>query len=267
MKNSLTAMAGLFLGFTLIIVSIIASGDIRGFISVSSFMITIGGSFMALIISEPMDNIKKMPAVLKVAFSESTQSKSELIDLFIELAKKAKKEGFNSLENSLEEVNDKFLKKGVLMVVDAMDVELIKEILNLEIEVAEERHNEGQRLFSKWGEYAPAFGMIGTIVGLINMLADLQDAAAIGVGMAVALVTTFYGALFANLMLLPIASNLENKANQEAIMCSMMIDGILSIQEGLNPMVIEEKLTTYLTPKERLDRNQGSKFKVDLENA
>lgn len=205
--------------------------------------------------------------MLKIAFSEKIESKAELIDLFIELSKKAKKEGFNSLEESLEEIDDKFLKRGLLMVIDAMDVEMIKEILNLEIEVSDERHTDGQRLFKKWGEYAPSFGMLGTIIGLVNMLGNLQDATSIGLGMAVALVTTFYGALFANLMLLPIASNLENKSNEEINTKSMMIEGILAIQNGLNPMMIEEKLQTFLSPKERLARKKGESLKVDFENA
>lgn len=266
MKRSLTAIAGLFLGLTLIIGSIIMSGDLKGFISPSSFLITMGGSFMALAISEPIDIIKKIPTLLKIAFSEKNESKSELMDLFLQLSKKAKKEGFNSLEQNLDEIEDEFLKRGLLMVIDAMDVELIKDILNLEIEVSDERHSEGQGLFKKWAEYAPAFGMIGTIIGLINMLGNLQDAASIGLGMAVALVTTFYGALFANLMLIPIATNLENKSNEEVGKRSMMIEGILAIQQGLNPMAIEEKLQTFLSPKERLDRKNGN-LKVDLENA
>ncbi len=267
MKNSLTALAGLFLGLTLIIVTIIISGELKGFLSLSSFLITLGGSFMALMVSEPLYNLKRLPDIIKIAFTEKTQDKSELIDLFIDLSKKAKKEGFNSLENSLDEIDDQFLQRGILMVVDAMDVDMIKQILNLEIDVADERHSDGQRIFKKWGEYAPAFGMLGTIIGLINMLGNLDDAATIGVGMAVALVTTFYGALFANLILLPIGSNLENKANEEINTRSMMIEGILSIQEGMNPMIIEEKLQTYLTPRERLDRKKGVNLKVDLENA
>lgn len=267
MKRSLTTIVGLFLGLTVIVGSIILSGELKGFISLSAFLVTIVGSLMALAISEPIDNMKRLPVMLKIAFSEKTENKAELIDLFIELSKKAKKEGFNSLEESIEGIDDKFLERGLLMVIDAMDVEMIKEILNLEIEVSDERHTDGQRLFKKWGEYAPAFGMLGTIIGLVNMLGNLQDATSIGLGMAVALVTTFYGALFANLMLLPIASNLENKSNEEINTKAMMIEGILAIQNGLNPMMIEEKLQTFLAPKERLARKKGENLKVDLENA
>lgn len=267
MKSSLTAIAGLFLGLTLVIGSIILSGDLKGFISVSSFLVTMGGSFMALVISEPLDNLKRFPTLLKIAFTEKKESKAELMDLFLDLSKKAKKEGFNSLESSLEEIDDKFLERGLLMVIDAMDVEMIKDILNLEIEVSEERHSEGQNIFKKWAEYAPSFGMIGTIIGLINMLGNLEDASSIGLGMAVALVTTFYGALFANLFLLPIATNLENKSNVEVNKRYMIVEGVLAIQKGWNPMAIEEKLQTFLSPKERLARKNNSNLKVELENA
>ncbi|GAA0178075.1 motility protein A [Clostridium sediminicola] len=266
MKSNLTAITGLFLGLALIIGSIILSGDLTGFISASSFLVTMGGSFMALTISESLDNMKRIPVLLKIAFSEKKESKAELMDLFLELSKKAKKEGFNSLEKNLEEMDDEFLKRGLLMVIDAMDVELIKDILNLEIEVSEDRHAEGQSMFKKWAEYAPSFGMIGTIIGLINMLGNLDDASSIGSGMAVALVTTFYGALFANLILIPIATNLENKSNEEMNIRYMMVEGVLAIQKGLNPMAIEEKLQTFLSPKERLARKNGD-LKVELENA
>ena len=255
------------MGFVLIVGSIMMAGSINGYIDLPSFLITIGGSMMALFIGEPISNIKKIPTLLKIAFSEKDTNKSELIDIFIDLSKKAKKDGFNSIEEQVEEIQDKFLKRGLLMVIDAMDVELIKEILDLEIDAAEERHVEGQRLFKKWGEYAPAFGMLGTIIGLIGMLANLSDAAAIGTGMATALITTFYGALFANLVVLPIASNLEVKSSEEALLRTMMIDGVLSVQSKMSTMNIEEKLGTYLSPQERLKRKDDSITKVEYENA
>lgn len=255
------------MGFVLIVGSIMMAGSINGYIDLPSFLITIGGSMMALFIGEPFDNVKKIPALLKIAFSEINTDKSQLIDTFIDLSKKAKKDGFNSIEEQVEEIQDKFLKRGLLMVIDAMEVELIKEILELEIDAAEERHTEGQRLFKKWGEYAPAFGMLGTIIGLIGMLANLSDAAAIGTGMATALITTFYGALFANLVVLPIASNLEVKSSDEVYLRTMMIDGVLSVQSKMSTMNIEEKLGTYLSPQERLKRKDDSITKVEYENA
>jgi chemotaxis protein MotA len=260
-------MLGLFIGLTMIIVSIMMNGSIKGYIDFPSLVITIGGSLMALFIAEPFENIKKLPTLLKITFSEKITNKGELIDLFIDLSKKAKKEGFNAIEEQVEELEDKFLKRGLLMVIDAMDVEFIKDILDLEIEAAEERHGEGQRLFKKWGEYAPAFGMLGTIIGLIGMLANLSDAQAIGTGMATALITTFYGALFANLIVLPIAGNLEMKSTEESLNRAMMIDGILAVQNKMNAMNIEEKLSTYLSPQERLKRKDDSITKVELENA
>jgi chemotaxis protein MotA len=260
-------MVGLFAGLTMIIVSIMMNGSIKGYIDLPSLVITIGGSLMALFIGEPFKNIKKLPILLKITFSEKIINKGELIDLFIDLSKKAKKEGFNAIEEQVEELEDKFLKRGLLMVIDAMDIEFIKEILDLEIEAAEERHTEGQRLFKKWGEYAPAFGMLGTIIGLIGMLANLSDAQAIGTGMATALITTFYGALFANLVVLPIASNLEVKSTEESLNRTMMIDGILAVQNKMNTMNIEEKLGTYLSPQERIKRKDDSITKVELENA
>ena len=178
-------------------------------------------------------------------------NRKELVQLVTSLSRKARSDGLLSLEDELVEIDDEFLVKGLQMVVDGIEPENIRQIMGLEIDAIERRHEIGYNIFKSWGELAPAFGMIGTLIGLILMLSDLNDASAIGVGMATALITTFYGALLANLVLLPIANKLKSQTNDEIYTRDMMIESILSIQAGLNPRIVEEKLTSYLSPAEK----------------
>lgn len=251
MKKNIVPLLALFGGFVLIIVAISLDGSILAFWSLSSLFITVLGSFAALMVSYPVKYLKMVPFLLKQILTAPVDSRGELITLFTELSRKARKEGLLSLEDEIAGYDDQFLKRGLQMVIDGIEPETIQEILELEIETTENRHSTGQKIFMSWGELAPAFGMIGTLIGLILMLTDLDDPSKIGAGMATALITTFYGALFANLVLIPIANNLKTQTEEEAFTREMMIEGILAIQSGVNPRIIEEKLMTYLSPKER----------------
>lgn len=253
MKRNLTPLIGLITGFILIILSITMSGSIASFISFSSIIITILGSFCALVISFPLKILIKIPQVLKVLLTSPDDKRSDLVILFTELAKKARRDGLLALEDDMENIDDEFLKTGLQMVVDGVEPGTIKEILEIKLDTIENRHRSGQDVFLKWGELAPAFGMLGTLIGLIIMLARLDDASSIGQGMATALITTFYGSLFANLVFLPIANNLSVQTDEEIFTGEMIIEGILEIQAGSNPRLIEEKLMTYLSPEEIRD--------------
>ena len=250
MKKSYTAVVGLVSGLLILILSIMTSGDIKSFIDIPSVAVTLGGSFAALVVSFPLKELLKVPKILKLLLNKGVEDRTNLITLFADMAKKARRDGLLALEDDIADMEDEFLVSGLQMVVDGVEPDVIRDILTLRLETTERRHRMGQSIFNKWGELAPAFGMLGTLIGLIVMLANLQDAAAIGSGMAVALITTFYGALVANLIFIPIASNLAVQTDEEMITKEMMIDGILEIQAGTNPRILEEKLTTYLSPEE-----------------
>lgn len=251
-KANYVPSLAIVVGLLLIGWSINLTGDIRGFVSVDGLVITILGSFAALTVSFPVRTLKKIPSTLKILFITKAQNRQEIISKFAELAKKSRREGFLSLEDDIEELDNEFMRAGIQMIVDGVDPDIIKRTLVLKIDTMERRHVSGQEVFTRWGDLAPAFGMIGTLIGLITMLSKLDDPSAIGVGMATALLTTFYGSLLANLVFIPIASNLHEQSQSELYTAELVVDGILEIQAGTNPRMIEEKLVNYLTPEEQL---------------
>lgn len=251
MKKNLYPLVAMFAGVTLVLISIAMSGNLMSFWSLSSLIITLMGSLCALAISYPLEDLRTIPAALKKITENSEANLFELVELFTELARKARKDGLLALEDQLDLIEDEFIVRCVRMVIDGMEPEVIKHVMEIEIETTQDRHKVAQDIFQTWGELAPAFGMIGTLIGLIVMLSRLEDASAIGSGMAVALVTTFYGSFFANLVLLPIATNLRIKTRTEIYRREMIVVGILEIQSGTNPRVLEEMILTYLNPKER----------------
>lgn len=252
-SDSLTAV-GLILGTILMIFGMILGGSsLKIFWDFASVIITVGGSFAALLITYPLDDVKNIGKLFMEAFKENNSSSKEIIINFAELSKKARREGLLSLEEDISQMEDQFLKKGLQMVVDGIEPETIREIMELEIGEMESRHGKGAGIFIAWGAYGPAFGMLGTLIGLIQMLANLSDVANIASGMGKALITTYYGSILANLICNPIAANLQQKSAKEVSEREMMLEGVLAIQSGVNPRIVEEKLMTYLPPKEKLD--------------
>lgn len=252
MKRNLMPIIGTVLGIVLIIWSITSTGDIINFVDGPSLIITLLGSFCALMISFPFKTLKNIPNTMRVLMISPQEDRDKMVTLFIDLAKKARMDGLLSLEDDIHEFDNELLVSGLQMVVDGVEPDIIKEILDLKLDTTEQRHRLGQDVFEKWGELAPAFGMIGTLIGLIIMLSGLDDASAIGSGMATALITTLYGSLFANLVFIPIASNLGLQTDEEMYTGEMIIDGVLEIQSGSNPRLIEERLMTYLSSEEQL---------------
>jgi len=253
MKKNNLPIIGIVAGLALVVWSIMSSGNIINFIDAPSAVITIGGSFCALLISFPMKTLMKIPSMMKMLIASPQDNRHNLVDIFSNLAKKARKDGLLALEDDIGTIENEFLVSGLQMIVDGVEPEIIRNILELKLDTAERRHKTGQDVFVKWGELAPAFGMLGTLIGLIIMLAGLDDPSSIGAGMATALITTFYGALVSNLILIPIASNLSVQTDEEMFTGQMIIDGILEIQAGSNPRILEEKLLTYLSPEEQRD--------------
>ncbi|MCB2297158.1 motility protein A [Clostridium tagluense] len=251
-KHDFLTTIGIVIGFGLTLWGMASGGtSLKIFYDPASIAITVGGSFAALLIAYPIGAMNKVFKVIVQSFKESTASSSEIINSFTTLSKKARKEGLLSLEDEMVQLTNEFLKKGLQMVVDGLEPEAIKDIMELEIGEMERRHSDGANMLKAWAAYAPAFGMLGTLIGLIQMLANLSDSSALASGMGKALITTFYGALLANLILVPMAQNLNYKSSIEVNNREMMLEGILAIQSGVNPRIVEEKLTSYLSPVDR----------------
>jgi len=255
MKKNFIPIIALTGGLILVAVSIsMDGGTLMMFWSVTSIMITIFGSLAALLISYPAKYVKKIPAILKQVINEMPNTRSDLIDLFIDLSRKARREGLLSLEDDIAQIEDPFLTRGLQMVVDGIEPDVIREIMELELDTLENNQKTYESIFRTWGELAPGFGMLGTLIGLIIMLGALEDASTVGAGMATALITTFYGSLLSNLFFMPVANNVRSQTEEELYTREMIIDGVLSIQSGVNPRIVEEKLIGYLSAEERLNR-------------
>jgi len=249
-KRDLLTPIGITLGFIMIMLAITSKEGTDGlarFIDISSIFIVLGGIVASLFIAFKMDQLKTGGKVLKEAFYKNNQELPQLIALFVMLSERARREGILALENELENVDDDFVKKGILLAVDGIEPEVINDIMNAEITAMEERHIKGRMIIEKAGEYAPAWGMIGTLTGLILMLNNLTDPASLGPNMAVALITTLYGTVLANLVFLPMASKLENKTEDEIFMKEIIIEGVIGVQSGQNPRILEEKLSAFLS--------------------
>lgn len=249
----ISTIVGLLLGLIFIVWGIVTSGDLSSYLDIPSIIIVLGGTIASTLASFPMENFFKTFKIIKKAFSYEEISPDEVIKEIIILANIARKEGLLSLEEYAENLEDEFLQKGIMLVVDGTDPELVRNIMETELVFLEERHTEGQSIFETMGTYAPAFGMIGTLIGLINMLRHLDDPSSIGPNMSVALVTTFYGSMLANVVFLPLAQKLKVRSKSEILVKELMVEGLLSIQAGENPRIIEEKLKTFIPPEMRKD--------------
>ena len=248
-----STLVGVLSGVILITYAIYNGGTIRTYLSLNSFLITFGGTVAATIVYYPFPKLAQLLQVLKVAFTEKPLEPSDVIKTIISLAETARREGLLALEDAAYQLNDEFMQKGILLIVDGTDPELVRNIMETELLFLEERHGEGQGIFQTMGTFAPAFGLLGTVIGLINMLTQLDNPDSIGAGMAVALVTTFYGSFLANVIFLPLAGKLKVRSSEEILIKEVMIEGMLSIQAGENPRIIEEKLKAFLAPAIRSD--------------
>ena len=266
MKRNLLPIIGLVVGVSLIVWSMSSNSDLSQFVDGPSLVITLFGSFSALLISFPMSTLKKVPALLKMLMVTPDDDRQALIETVTHLAKKSRTEGVLALENDIKDLDNQLLVYGLEMVVDGATIDTIEDMLSAEIEQTEDRHSIGQQVFLKWGEAAPAFGMIGTLIGLIAMLGDLQDPSLIGTGMATALLTTFYGSFLANMIFLPIAKNLEIQTANELKTNEMVIEGVLALQRGDNPRMIEQKLQSFIShaDQKKNDDKTGATVKEEF---
>lgn len=243
----LATIVGLITGAVLLSGAIFLGGSPVIFISAQSALIVLGGTLAGTMASFTLDDLKKIPSLLRIVTQDNELQSTEIIDVLVNFAERARREGLLALEQDVMEVDDPFLQRGVQLVVDGTDPELVRNILETKLTFLEERHRKGRSIFDTMGQLAPAFGMIGTLIGLIQMLSKLDDPSGLGSGMAVALITTLYGAILANLVFIPLAGKLKVRSEEEVLMKEVMIEGILSIQAGENPRIVEEKLNAFLS--------------------
>ena len=249
----LGTIVGIASGVALVLVTILTGGaGLGNYLSLQSVIVVLGGSFAAMLVANPLSRMLGIARYIRIALQTPDWQEEKIISDLVAFSERARREGLLALEDNLDEVEDEFMRKGIQLVVDGTDPDIIKSILYHDLNEIQGRHESGIRIFEDWGKIAPAFGMIGTLIGLIQMLVNLGgDASVIGAGMAVALITTFYGALFANLVLNPLKTKLEERDKEETRVKEIVIEGILSIQSGDNPRILLEKLVSFLPPVQR----------------
>ena len=256
----LASSLGILLCFAMFVYGVIDNAGIANvgrYLDLPSAIITFGGAFFAILASNSLADYLGGLKSFMLIFKSNVADVKGMIQKIIELSNVARKEGLLSLEEAAGELDDEFMKKGILLIVDGTDPELVRGIMETELVSIEDRHNNKIKFWEDLGAMGPAWGMIGTLVGLVNMLYEMDDPSSIGPSMAVALITTLYGSLLANWICAPVAGKLKANNANEILVKSIMIEGLLSIQAGENPRVIEEKLKSFLAPADRVVQGDG----------
>ncbi len=252
----ITTLVGIIVGFLLIGYGIISNGPLSDFYDFGSILITVGGTIAAAVASFPLSTFAKIPKHMKILMRGNKIKPQQYIETLVELAQEARRKGILALEEKVRENPDPFMVKCVMLIVDAIEPEKAREILENELNNLEVRHGEAWRLYEKTAAFAPAFGMIGTLIGLVQMLKNLDldaegGAAALAQGMSTALITTFYGVIIANMLCMPIANKLRFRHDEEMMAKEIIVEGVLAIQSGENPNHIRERLSSYLNNGKR----------------
>jgi len=247
----IATVIGVILGSGLVLGSIMMGGPIGPFINVPSMMIVFGGSISACLMNFPLSDVFGVAKVVKNCFMQKLPSAGDTIDQFKQFATLVRKDGILALESNIAEVKDPFLKRGLEMVVGGNAKENIQAMLETEIMYIEQRHMAGKKLLESTAAAAPAFGMIGTLIGLVQMLRTLDDPSKIGGGMATALLTTLYGAVVANMFCIPLSGKLEARNNEEMLIRELMLAGLVGLVIGQTPSALEENLLAFVSPGER----------------
>lgn len=247
----IATILGIFSAFGLVIVAIAFGGGISLFINIPSLMIVVGGTLGATMINYPIKDVFGAVKVVKNVFFTKSLKSEEISGQFVEFASKARREGILALEPLVKEVENDFLRKGLQLSVDGLEPKAINEILYTEVDSMKDRHQLGAEIFATMGAFAPALGMIGTLIGLVQMLQNMSDPDNIGPAMAVALLTTFYGSVLANLVFMPISGKLRTRSKEETKVMDMIMTGVISLTNGDNPRILEQKLLVYMPPKHR----------------
>lgn len=248
----LATLLGFILGAAFMLMGMLDGGGyLSSYWSLSSLAVTLGGGIASTIIGFTMDDLKKIGKLLPVIFKKKENSPFQTIQMLVDMSQKARREGLLALESGQENIKEEYLKKALELVVDGVEPEIIRDSMQLELDNMGVRHSKGITFFKTLAAEFPSWGMIGTMLGLINLLKSLDDPSTIGAAMSLALVTTFYGSVMSNWVCLPIATKLQQCSEEEIRLKEMMIEGVLSIQSGENPRIMEHRLKTFLSPEQR----------------
>lgn len=246
----IATLVGLLGSLGIVVAAMVTGGDVGTFINAPSLLIVVGGTILVALMKFTLGQFLSAGKIAGKAFMFKSVSPEDIISETVELADAARKGGLLSLEDKT--VSTDFMQRGIQLLVDGHDPEIVRTLLNKEMKLTYDRHEFGSEIFKAMGDVAPAMGMIGTLVGLVQMLSNMSDPKSIGPAMAVALLTTLYGAMIATMIVLPMADKLAVRKNEEALNQAMIIDGLLAIQAGQNPRVIEQMLRNYLPEKKRV---------------
>lgn len=255
----LATIIGVVSGISLIVASILLGSGLGLFFNVPSIMIVGGGTLAATLIAYPLNEFLSVIGLFLKVFIFKLSRPEDLIRQLVEISNKARKGGLLSIEGEITQIKEPFLAKALQMTVDGVNTADIAAIMQKEISLLQKQHKVGWEIFGTMGAYAPAFGMVGTLIGLVQMLATLDDPSSIGPKMAVAMITTFYGALVANLFFLPMSAKLKRRSAEETLNLTLLCEGVLSIREGEHPRLMEDKLSVYLSGSKKTPDKGGQK--------
>lgn len=248
----IASVLGVVCACLLIIGSILmGTAPVTAFIDIPSILVVIGGSIAAGFICFPLGTMLATPKVILKTFFNKSEDKLKLIKQIVALAETARRDGLLALESKINEIENPLVKTGIQMAVDGSTPEVVEQVLRTEASAISSRHRDGKALMDQMGRFAPAYGMIGTLLGLIMMLSDMSDPSKLGAGIAVALITTLYGAIMANVVFCPFAEKLGLLSRMELTVLEIAIRGVMAIQSGESPRAIDQKLRTFLPPKQR----------------
>ena len=251
----IATVVGIIAFFGLCIGSIFMSEGVTGFkpfLNMEALLMVMGGTVCATLVNYPMSQLIGVGKVIKKTLMTHGEDTSDIVGTFVSLSQKAKKEGFLALQNDVRGIKSDFLRRGVQLVIDGADHEFIRNMLETEIGFIRERHKGGQEILNAMGTYSPAFGIIGTVLGMIMMLSSIEDVAAVPRRMALALAAAFYGLGSGYLIFLPMGGKLRRRSEEELLVKEIIIRGVLLLQSGATPSVVEANLKAYLAPSERI---------------
>lgn len=244
----IATIIGFIAGIFLVATTIVMGGTVSVFFNAPAFILVVGGTLASTLINFPLSDVLSVFTTVKNSFVHKAAAPERLIERIVQLSIIARREGILALEGQVKDLHDEFLGHGVQLAIDGAPPELIKDMLTTELAFTEDRHSMGQSILMAMALYAPAFGMIGTLIGLIQMLTTMDDPSKVGQGMAVAILTTLYGTLMANVIFLPLVGKLRVRTALELLHKEIIIEGILSIQSGDNPRIVEQKLKAFVSP-------------------
>jgi chemotaxis protein MotA len=226
-------------------------GNPVALIGPSAAIIVVGGTLAATLVAFPFERVLRLPVLIKKALFEHREDEREIVELFVKLAEKARREGLLALEADARQIQDPFIQKGVMLAVDGVDAEVIRSVLEVEMASLAERHEAGYSMLEAMGGYAPTMGILGTVMGMVHVLSHLSEPEQLGEQIAVAFIATLYGVATANLVYLPLGGKLKQKSKHELALRQLALEGVLAVQAGDNPRIVREKLEAFLPPRLR----------------